>query len=147
MDTIPVRITPNSFSGRTAFLNNRSLARCLSKSYALSAVSHTIDFQATSQLTISARLRYSMEEAMGKRPTTTESQPSTHSIEHGNLETPAGWRYKSLKLGPISLPWYASPESQLLMVSFVCFLCPGKAIWHPICGTLLTVNRHVQRSQ
>ncbi|PVH97452.1 MFS general substrate transporter [Periconia macrospinosa] len=38
---------------------------------------------------------------------------------------PPGWRYKSLKFGPITLPWYASPEAQLILVSFVCFLCPG----------------------
>jgi hypothetical protein len=42
------------------------------------------------------------------------------------LGIPNGWKYKPLKVGPIRLPWYASPESQLLLVSFVCFLCPGK---------------------
>lgn len=35
------------------------------------------------------------------------------------------WMYKPLKLGPWTFPWYASPETQLFMVSFVCFLCPG----------------------
>lgn len=35
------------------------------------------------------------------------------------------WMYRSQKLGSIELPWYASPVSQLLLVSFVCFLCPG----------------------
>jgi len=39
---------------------------------------------------------------------------------------PTGWKYKSLKFGPATLPWYASPELQLILVSFVCFLCPGK---------------------
>jgi hypothetical protein len=52
--------------------------------------------------------------------------PAT-SVEHREVEIPGGWKYKSLKLGPITLPWYASPESQLILVSFVCFLCPGKA--------------------
>lgn len=33
--------------------------------------------------------------------------------------------YRGRKIGPISIPWYASPRSQLIMVSFVCFLCPG----------------------
>jgi len=41
------------------------------------------------------------------------------------LHMPKGWRYKSLKVGPVVLPWYASPRGQLLLVSFVCFLCPG----------------------
>ncbi|KAI8625507.1 MFS general substrate transporter [Xylariaceae sp. FL1651] len=37
---------------------------------------------------------------------------------------PPGWMYKGFKIfgGEI---WYASPKAQLLMVSFVCFLCPG----------------------
>lgn len=38
---------------------------------------------------------------------------------------PAGWKYRSLKIGSLSMPWYASPASQLIIVSFVCFLCPG----------------------
>lgn len=33
--------------------------------------------------------------------------------------------YKSRKVAGISLPFYASPASQLLLVAFVCFLCPG----------------------
>ncbi|KAL8755512.1 MAG: hypothetical protein Q9199_003593 [Rusavskia elegans] len=47
---------------------------------------------------------------------------SALSSGHGLLE---GWRYRPLRLGPFRLPWYASPESQLILVSFVCFLCPG----------------------
>lgn len=35
------------------------------------------------------------------------------------------WMYKSPKIGPVKLPYYASPWSQLLIISFVCFLCPG----------------------
>lgn len=49
---------------------------------------------------------------------------SAPSSGHGLLE---GWKYRSLRLGPFRLPWYASPESQLILVSFVCFLCPGEA--------------------
>ncbi|KAL2753505.1 hypothetical protein ACRALDRAFT_2049101 [Sodiomyces alcalophilus JCM 7366] len=37
---------------------------------------------------------------------------------------PDGWMYKAVKLGKRHY-WYASPRVQLLMVSFVCFLCPG----------------------
>ncbi|KAL4940512.1 hypothetical protein BDV06DRAFT_18996 [Aspergillus oleicola] len=35
------------------------------------------------------------------------------------------WMYKSIKIGPWKLPHFASPQSQLILVSFVCFLCPG----------------------
>jgi hypothetical protein len=38
---------------------------------------------------------------------------------------PRGWMYKQLKIGPWTLPWFASPKIQLGMVAFVCFLCPG----------------------
>ncbi|KAI4655958.1 hypothetical protein J4E93_000674 [Alternaria ventricosa] len=47
------------------------------------------------------------------------------SGDHGDFERPKGWKYRSLRIGPIKLPCYASPESQLTLVSFVCFLCPG----------------------
>ncbi|KAJ6262353.1 hypothetical protein Dda_3161 [Drechslerella dactyloides] len=40
-------------------------------------------------------------------------------------ERPSGWLYRERKFGPITIPYYASPISQLLIVSFVCFLCPG----------------------
>lgn len=38
---------------------------------------------------------------------------------------PPGWKYKSFKIAGITVPWYASPKAQLIIVSFVCFLCPG----------------------
>ncbi|KAK6528907.1 hypothetical protein TWF694_004136 [Orbilia ellipsospora] len=37
----------------------------------------------------------------------------------------AGWLYRERRIGPITFPYYASPISQLLIVAFVCFLCPG----------------------
>ena len=67
-----------------------------------------------------------------KGPTTTATQSSAHSVEPEEVEIPTGWKYKSLKLGLITLPWYATPESQLILVSFVCFLCPGNAVKHDI---------------
>lgn len=53
---------------------------------------------------------------------------SPAASEHEELiaDRPAGWMYKSAKLGPLTIPWYASPEIQLVMVAFVCFLCPGR---------------------
>jgi hypothetical protein len=35
------------------------------------------------------------------------------------------WMYKRIKLGPITLPHYASPKFQVGFVAMVCFLCPG----------------------
>jgi MFS family permease len=36
------------------------------------------------------------------------------------------WMYKPLfKIGKWEAPYFASPEMQLYLVSFVCFLCPG----------------------
>lgn len=53
--------------------------------------------------------------------------PDTLSMEEptGDVNLPAGWMYRQRKIGSLRIPWYASPKSQLLMVSFVCFLCPG----------------------
>lgn len=71
-----------------------------------------------------------------------ESRKSTMSDpQNGDLEIPRaridstdgvhayeqlkGWMYKVPKIGPIALPWYASPKIQILLVALVCFLCPG----------------------
>lgn len=36
------------------------------------------------------------------------------------------WMYKPMiKIGKWQAPYFASPETQLYLVSFVCFLCPG----------------------
>lgn len=40
-------------------------------------------------------------------------------------DRPSGWMYRERKIGPVNVTWYASPMFQLLMVSFVCFTCPG----------------------
>jgi hypothetical protein len=49
-----------------------------------------------------------------------------HSVDEGDPEIPSGWMYRKRKIGPITIPWYAGPESQLILVAFVCFMCPGK---------------------
>lgn len=51
------------------------------------------------------------------------SEPSGHPSGDPNL--PTGWMYRQRKIGPITIPWYASPKVQLFMVAMVCFLCPG----------------------
>ncbi|KAL5365774.1 major facilitator superfamily domain-containing protein [Aspergillus floccosus] len=67
--------------------------------------------------------------------TTTEGDPPHHEKEVVTSTDPeAGadhavvgkpWMYKPLKIWRWELPWFASPETQLILVSFVCFLCPG----------------------
>jgi MFS family permease len=49
---------------------------------------------------------------------------STHEPT-GVLELPDSWKYKRLRILGFSIPWYASPPVQLVIVSFVCFMCPG----------------------
>ncbi|RFU30377.1 hypothetical protein B7463_g5945, partial [Scytalidium lignicola] len=41
------------------------------------------------------------------------------------VHLPQGWKYRQFRIFGFQLPWYASPRIQLLMVSFVCFMCPG----------------------
>ncbi|KAF2019191.1 MFS general substrate transporter [Aaosphaeria arxii CBS 175.79] len=60
-----------------------------------------------------------------KRSSDPDQQWQAGSLEFREAERPPGWKYKSWKIGPVKIPWYASPESQLILVSFVCFLCPG----------------------
>lgn len=61
----------------------------------------------------------------------TSSEPKGTSANVGSepvdqtLDLPKGWMYKQRSIGSWAIPWYASPKIQLLMVSFVCFLCPG----------------------
>lgn len=42
----------------------------------------------------------------------------------GQVARPKGWIYKGYKVFGKEF-WYASPKVQLLMISFICFLCPG----------------------
>ncbi|KAF7509629.1 hypothetical protein GJ744_007667 [Endocarpon pusillum] len=46
-------------------------------------------------------------------------------LENDPALTGKPWMYKTTKLGPIKIPYYASPPFQLGLVAFVCFLCPG----------------------
>lgn len=60
-------------------------------------------------------------------PTTDiDSQHHSQDGTHDEVDRPTGWMYKSRKIGPITIPYYASPKAQLILVAFVCFLCPGK---------------------
>ncbi|KAF2396189.1 MFS general substrate transporter [Trichodelitschia bisporula] len=62
--------------------------------------------------------------AVGETPQTDVEVAASHN---GPVDTsvPKTWKYRQIRLGPWTLPWYASPQTQLLIVAFVCFLCPG----------------------
>jgi len=64
--------------------------------------------------------------------TTEEKQPphAVNSPEHSLTDTnsnelPASWKYRRFTVLGFKLPWFASPPVQLVIVSFVCFMCPG----------------------
>jgi hypothetical protein len=52
-------------------------------------------------------------------------EPHQLSVEDTQAALPSGWLYKGFKIGNKRL-WYASPQVQITMVAFVCFMCPGK---------------------
>jgi hypothetical protein len=70
------------------------------------------------------------EKAAAPIDTRSTDSPLDQSSEHEQTAPLTGWLYKSWKIGPLKIPYYASPKAQLLMVSFVCFLCPGKSQSH-----------------
>lgn len=57
-------------------------------------------------------------------PLTADVPLSVTTELDGPIPRPAGWMYKGFKIGKTEI-WYASPIGQLLMVSVLCFLCPG----------------------
>lgn len=49
-----------------------------------------------------------------------------HSLTHStSLDLPKSWQYRRFTIAGFKLPWFASPPVQLVIVSFVCFMCPG----------------------
>jgi MFS family permease len=49
-----------------------------------------------------------------------------HSLtDSTTLQLPNSWKYKRFTVLGFKLPWFASPPVQLVIVSVVCFLCPG----------------------
>jgi hypothetical protein len=66
------------------------------------------------------------------KATSTEEREDGRLSTHDPVETfelagprPDSWKYRERRIGKLVIPWYASPRAQLLLVSFVCFLCPG----------------------
>jgi MFS family permease len=62
-----------------------------------------------------------------------KEQPShdVNSADHSltetttTLELPKSWKYRRFTIAGYKLPWFASPPVQLVIVSLVCFMCPG----------------------
>lgn len=49
-----------------------------------------------------------------------------HSLTDSTaLDLPKSWKYRRFTIAGFKLPWFASPPTQLVIVSFVCFMCPG----------------------
>jgi len=58
--------------------------------------------------------------------TETPPTPDAATVEGASpMRMGKPWMYKKLKLGPITIPGYATPEFQIIFVAIVCFLCPG----------------------
>ncbi|KAF2500001.1 hypothetical protein BU16DRAFT_452204 [Lophium mytilinum] len=57
--------------------------------------------------------------------TPTESSQTYNAEEAAVVHTPKSWKYKQLRLFGYKFPFYASPPVQLVIVSLVCFMCPG----------------------
>ena len=76
-----------------------------------------------------------------------EKQEASHDVhtpevshhENHELVLPQGRHYRSRLFGK-NLPWYASPETQVTIVAFVCFLCPGKPRSVPLQRARTTFN-------
>lgn len=59
-----------------------------------------------------------------EKTTSMAPQEEAHSHDDGPEPRPRGWMYKGFGFFGKQF-WYALPSSQLLMVSLVCFMCPG----------------------
>lgn len=59
------------------------------------------------------------------QPTERVASPAD-SHHEPQIIRPTGWKYKERRIFGIRIPAYASPQVQVLMVSLVCFLCPGQ---------------------
>lgn len=63
-------------------------------------------------------------EAEKQGPVYHAGEQSPSPVPSEQIDTPTGWKYKKFTLSKKTV-WYASPSVQLVLVSMVCFLCPG----------------------
>merc|ERR1712000_400781 len=64
------------------------------------------------------------EESKTQAPATEIARESDAHSGNDFVDRPKGWIYKGFRFRGKEI-WYASPTVQLLMVSLVCFMCPG----------------------
>ena len=76
-------------------------------------------------ITVSNRARDTTMADMEKTAPQDVHTPDYSNHESNELVLPPGRLYKSGRFLGRKLPWYASPETQITLVAFVCFLCPG----------------------
>ncbi|KAI4657125.1 uncharacterized protein J4E79_007741 [Alternaria viburni] len=60
-----------------------------------------------------------------KQPPHAVNSPEHSLTDTNSNELPASWKYRRFTVLGFKLPWFASPPVQLVIVSFVCFMCPG----------------------
>jgi MFS family permease len=53
------------------------------------------------------------------------SVSGSNSNSNTTLVLPNSWKYRRFTVAGYKLPWFASPPVQLIIVSIVCFMCPG----------------------
>ncbi|KAH8732290.1 major facilitator superfamily domain-containing protein [Phaeosphaeriaceae sp. PMI808] len=64
--------------------------------------------------------------AASEKGTGHDVSSADHSLNDATtLELPNSWKYKRFTILGYKLPWFASPPMQLVIVAFVCFMCPG----------------------
>ncbi|KAF2761391.1 MFS general substrate transporter [Pseudovirgaria hyperparasitica] len=66
-----------------------------------------------------------MAEKTATGEVSSRNSQSLSAEEQGAVNRPTTWMYKKIRIGSWTAPYYASPSVQLVIVSFVCFLCPG----------------------
>ena len=53
-----------------------------------------------------------------------EKRPA--AVKDGEVQLPPGWKYKPIKIGPFTIPWYASPTNPTPH----CLRCVLHVPWH-----------------
>ncbi|KAL1800877.1 hypothetical protein ACET3X_001219 [Alternaria dauci] len=66
-----------------------------------------------------------MATAGEKQPPHDVNSAENSLTDTNTLDLPPSWKYKRFTVAGFKLPWFASPPVQLVIVSVVCFMCPG----------------------
>lgn len=58
-------------------------------------------------------------------PSNEVASPAESEHEHA-AALPTGWMYRDRRVLGLRIPHYASPQIQIILLGFTCFLCPGE---------------------